>query len=68
MEQAEWVANLTEKKAEYKEKYVPGYYNLVARYYSDYEGPYLLGEKVTYVDFAIYQSIDNDQRTGTLPV
>lgn len=47
---------------------MPGYYSLVAQYYSDFEGPYLLGDKITYVDFAIYQSIDNDRRTGTLPV
>lgn len=47
---------------------MPGYYNLVAQYYADYVGPYLLGDRVTYVDFAVYQSIDNDQRTGTLPV
>ncbi|CAI7662116.1 unnamed protein product [Penicillium pancosmium] len=56
-----------EKKPEYKDKYVPEYYRLVAQYYSDFEGPYLLGDKITYVDFAIYQSIDNDRRTGTLP-
>jgi glutathione S-transferase len=66
--QAQWVANLREKKPEYKDKYVPGYYNLVAEYYSNYNGPYLLGDRVTYADFAIYQSIDNDRRTGTLPV
>jgi glutathione S-transferase len=47
---------------------VPEYHSLVAQYYSDFEGPYLLGDKITYVDFAIYQSIDNDRRTGTLPV
>lgn len=47
---------------------MPEYYRLVAQYYSDFEGPYLLGDKITYVDFAIYQSIDNDRRTGTLPV
>lgn len=68
MKQAKWVANLGEKKPEYKDKYVPEYYSLVAQYYSDFEGPYLLGDKITYVDFAIYQSIDNDRRTGTLPV
>ncbi|KAJ5988513.1 glutathione S-transferase [Penicillium waksmanii] len=64
---AKWAANLGEKKPEYKDKYVPEYYSLVAQYYSDSEGPYLLGDKITYVDFAIYQSIDNDRRTGTLP-
>ncbi|OAQ62447.1 glutathione S-transferase [Pochonia chlamydosporia 170] len=63
----QWVANLKNKSAEYKDKFAPWYYNLLAQYYTDYEGPYLLGSRVTYVDFAIYQSIDNDQRTGTLP-
>lgn len=49
-------------------KFVPQYYALLTQYYSDTEGPYLLGDKITYVDFAVYQSIDNDTRTGTLPV
>lgn len=47
---------------------MPTYYDLIAQYYSEYEGPYLLGDRVTYVDFAVYQSIDNDRRTETLPV
>ncbi|KAJ5590222.1 glutathione S-transferase [Penicillium hetheringtonii] len=64
---AKWVANLSEKKPEYKDQIAPEYYNLVAQYYSATPGPYLLGDKVTYVDFAVYQSIDNDRRTGTLP-
>ncbi|KAJ5088914.1 glutathione S-transferase [Penicillium angulare] len=65
---AKWVGYLMEASAEYKDQYVVEYYNLMAEYYSDYEGPYLLGEKITYVDFAIFQSMDNDERTGTLPV
>ncbi|OQE20378.1 hypothetical protein PENSTE_c013G05875 [Penicillium steckii] len=64
---SKWVANLSEKKPEYKDQSAPEYYNLVAQYYSATQGPYLLGDKVTYVDFAVYQSIDNDRRTGTLP-
>ncbi|KAL2839541.1 glutathione S-transferase [Aspergillus pseudodeflectus] len=64
---AQWVANLKGGNAEYKNKVVPDYYNLVGQYYSEREGPYLLGDKVTYVDFAVFQSIDNDRRTGTLP-
>ncbi|KAM0458903.1 hypothetical protein ACHAPV_005893 [Trichoderma viride] len=35
--------------------------------YAEIDGPYLLGDKITYADFAVYQSLDNDQRTGTLP-
>lgn len=49
-------------------QYVPTYYDLLAQYYSDVDGPYLLGDKITYADFAVYQSIDNDTRTGTIPV
>ncbi|KAL4880769.1 glutathione S-transferase [Aspergillus karnatakaensis] len=64
---AHWVASLKGATAEYKDVVVPKYYNLVAQYYADTEGPYLLGDRITYVDFAIYQSIDNDRRTGTLP-
>lgn len=48
--------------------YVPTYYDLLAQYYVDVAGPYLLGDRITYADFAVYQSIDNDRRTGTLPV
>lgn len=36
--------------------------------YAEIDGPYLLGDKITYADFAVYQSLDNDQRTGTLSV
>ncbi|GMF75371.1 unnamed protein product [Aspergillus oryzae] len=66
--QFQWVANLTEKSEKYKNEVAPEYYNLLDQYYRDQAGPYLLGNSVTYVDFAVYQSIDNDERTGTLPV
>jgi glutathione S-transferase len=66
--QSRWVANLTEKADKYKNEFVPQYYTILGQYYNDREGPYLLGDKVTYADFAVYQSIDNDERTGTLPV
>ncbi|PWY74472.1 hypothetical protein BO94DRAFT_524307 [Aspergillus sclerotioniger CBS 115572] len=65
---SEWVSNLMNKSDTYKDEYAPKYYNLIAKYYSDIEGPYLLGDKITYADFAVYQSIDNDRRTGTLVV
>ncbi|EIT74589.1 glutathione S-transferase [Aspergillus flavus] len=64
---SQWVANLTEKSEKYKNEVAPEYYNLLDQYYRDHAGPYLLGNSVTYVDFAVYQSIDNDERTGTLP-
>lgn len=62
------MANLTEKSEKYKNEVVPEYYKLLDQYYRDRAGPYLLGDSVTYADFAVYQSIDNDERTGTLPV
>ncbi|RAL03505.1 glutathione S-transferase [Aspergillus ibericus CBS 121593] len=62
---AEWVCNLMKKSDKYKNELAPKYFNLIEKYYSDSEGPYLLGDKITYVDFAVYQIIDNDRRTGT---
>ncbi|KAK4867778.1 hypothetical protein LT330_006669 [Penicillium expansum] len=64
---AQWVAILKGVTESYKNEIVPAYYDLVAQYYSDVDGPYLLGDKITYADFAVYQSIDNDTRTGTIP-
>ncbi|RSL43075.1 hypothetical protein CEP53_011880 [Fusarium sp. AF-6] len=62
-----WVTNLKGPNSEYKDKIAPQYYDLIARFYADREGPYLLGDVVSYADFAVYVSIDNDARTGTLP-
>ncbi|RFU80200.1 glutathione s-transferase chloride channel, c-terminal [Trichoderma arundinaceum] len=62
-----WVENLGKPAEEYKNSFVPKYYDILAQYYSETDGPYLLSEKITYADFAVYQSIDNDLRTGTLP-
>ncbi|CAH0031867.1 unnamed protein product [Clonostachys rhizophaga] len=59
----EWVACLPKPSDDYKASR-PKYVDLIAQYYSDTKGPYLLGDKITYVDFAIYQSIDNDKRVG----
>lgn len=47
---------------------MPEYHRILSHYYSQHEGPFLLGDKVTYVDFAVYQSLDNEQKIGTLPV
>jgi glutathione S-transferase len=62
------VQNLGNSTEEYKNNIAPNYYDILTQYYSETDGPYLLGDKVTYADFAVYQSIDNDLRTGTLPV
>lgn len=66
--QAKWVPQLSNKTDEYKNKTAPEYYKLVAQYYADSKGPFLLGDRITYADFAVYQSIDNDEKIGTLPV
>ncbi|RAO64956.1 uncharacterized protein BHQ10_000968 [Talaromyces amestolkiae] len=63
----QWVANLKNASDEYKNNHVPKYYKIIAHYYSQRGGPFLLGDRVTYTDFAVYQSIENDQKTGTLP-
>ncbi|KAJ4251454.1 hypothetical protein NW762_011437 [Fusarium torreyae] len=64
---SKWVPNLSNPSDEFKDKIVPEYYDVLAQYYSDREGPYLLGNEVSYADFAVYQSIDNDTRTKTIP-
>ncbi|KAL5043913.1 hypothetical protein BDW71DRAFT_187274 [Aspergillus fruticulosus] len=64
---SQWVSSLKGASDEYKNTVVPKYYRILGEYYSQRAGPYLLGEKITYVDFAVYQSIDNERRTGTLP-
>lgn len=66
--QAQWVAQLSAKTEKYKNETVPEYYKLIAENYAKGGGPFLLGSKVTYADFAVYQSIDNDAKIGTLPV
>lgn len=68
MLQIRWVASLSGVTDDYKNKFLPLYYNVIAKYYSENEGPYLLGDRITYADFAVYQSIDNDERIGALPV
>ncbi|KAF5657684.1 glutathione s-transferase p 10 [Fusarium heterosporum] len=62
-----WASNLSNPSEDFKNKTVPKYYDLIAQYYSDREGPYLLGDQVSYIDFAVYMSIDNDIRTKTSP-
>jgi glutathione S-transferase len=66
--QTQWVANLKNASEDYKNSYTSQYYNILSRYYSQHGGPFLLGDRVSYADFAVYQSLDNDEKTGTLPV
>ena len=62
------MANIDKVSDEYKNSYVPDYLKILEHYYLQHEGPYLLGNKVTYADFAVYQSLDNDKQIGALPV
>ncbi|KAH7027217.1 uncharacterized protein B0I36DRAFT_136462 [Microdochium trichocladiopsis] len=62
-----WVKALSGASDEYKTKTTVEYYKLVAEYYAQSGGPYLLGDRITYADFAVFQSWDNDKRIGTLP-
>ncbi|CAG1974793.1 hypothetical protein QX201_010104 [Fusarium graminearum] len=65
---AQWVRNLKEgPRTEYKDTAAPQYYDLIGKYYADREGPYLLGNEISYTDFLVYVSIDNDTRTKTIP-
>ncbi|KAF5247123.1 hypothetical protein FAUST_975 [Fusarium austroamericanum] len=65
---AQWVRNLKEgPRAEYKDTAAPQYYDLIGKYYTDREGPFLLGDEISYTDFLVYVSIDNDTRTKTIP-
>ncbi|KAH7184719.1 uncharacterized protein B0J16DRAFT_319518 [Fusarium flagelliforme] len=64
---AGWVSNLKNASEEYKNNTVPTFHERLEQYYSDREGPYLLGNEVSYADFAVYMSIDNDTRTKSLP-
>lgn len=61
---AQWVANIKGPSEEFKNETVPKFYSIVAQYYDDRKGPYLLGERITYADFAIYHAIDNNERIG----
>ncbi|OGM42362.1 putative glutathione S-transferase [Aspergillus bombycis] len=63
----QWVSNLGNVTEKFKNEFVPNYYNVLATFYAQKEGPYLLGETITYTDFVVYQSIDNDSQIGTLP-
>ncbi|KAE8344905.1 hypothetical protein BDV24DRAFT_148744 [Aspergillus arachidicola] len=63
----QWVNNLGNVTDKFRNEVVPDYYNVLGRFYAQQEGPYLLGERITYTDFVVYQSIDNDSQIGTLP-
>lgn len=47
---------------------MPRAIQVLESYYQESTGPYLLGDKITYVDFAVYQILDNDAAVGAKPV
>ncbi|KAL7928132.1 glutathione S-transferase [Trichoderma chlorosporum] len=58
------VTHLITKTAEYKKTIAPDYYRISDQYYSKNGGPYLLGNKLTYVDFAVFQMLYDNKKTG----
>ncbi|RFU81721.1 hypothetical protein TARUN_508 [Trichoderma arundinaceum] len=63
-----WVTQLTAKAPDYQATHVEKFHRLFTDFYSrDTSGPYLLGNKPTYVDFAVFQALDNDQCIGCGP-
>ncbi|KAL2836140.1 glutathione S-transferase [Aspergillus pseudoustus] len=64
---AEWASNLSKVSDGYKSKFLPDYYTVLSEYYGRSDGPFLLGDRISYADFAVYQSIDNDAGIGALP-
>ncbi|KAK0390532.1 hypothetical protein NLU13_0036 [Sarocladium strictum] len=65
---AQWVASLTGVTDDYKNEKAPRAIRVLDSYYKeDKGGPYLLGDRVTYADFAVYQILDNDTCHGAKP-
>ncbi|KAL7785709.1 hypothetical protein V8C43DRAFT_290794 [Trichoderma afarasin] len=63
-----WVTQLTAKAPDYQGTHVKKFQDLFTDFYSrDASGPYLLGDKPTYVDFAVFQALDNDEAIGHGP-
>lgn len=58
------MANLKDVSEAFKDRIVPTYYKVLEHYYSLNSGSYLLGDKISYADFAVYQSIDNSEKIG----
>ncbi|KAG2208969.1 hypothetical protein INT47_011109 [Mucor saturninus] len=49
-----------EKKENHKNIVTPRYINLFEKSYAKHDGPYILGEKITYPDFLVYHLLDDD--------
>ncbi|KAI9264748.1 glutathione S-transferase [Sporodiniella umbellata] len=56
-----------EKRKQHEESVRPAWLNKFEKYYSDNtQGPYILGEKITYPDFLVYHLIDDDSARNML--
>ncbi|KAL2209670.1 glutathione S-transferase [Sarocladium strictum] len=65
---AAWVASLVSGVTdEYKNETAPRAIRVFDSYYKEHSGPFLLGDRITYVDFAVYQILHNDSAAGAQP-
>ncbi|KAG2230815.1 glutathione S-transferase [Thamnidium elegans] len=55
-----------EDKKKYVEVDTPRFLDIFERYLSAQEGPYILGEKISYSDFLIYHRLDDDMALDRL--
>lgn len=67
-----WATSLLSSDAQIKETFTtktsPQFWALVGTHYDRTPGPFLLGDKITYADFAVYQAYADDTATKTIPV
>ncbi|KAG0164401.1 hypothetical protein DFQ28_010527 [Apophysomyces sp. BC1034] len=48
------------QKKEHKEKTVPKYLGIFEKAYTERDGPYILGQEISYVDFIVYHRISEE--------
>ncbi|CEJ82283.1 hypothetical protein VHEMI02359 [[Torrubiella] hemipterigena] len=56
-----------EVKEAYAKKTSPQFWELVGTHYDRTTGPFLLGDDISYADFAVYQAYSDDSITKTIP-
>ncbi|KAF7729508.1 hypothetical protein EC973_004182 [Apophysomyces ossiformis] len=49
-----------EQKKTHAEETLPKYLNIFEKIYAKHDGPYALGQQITYIDFMIYHRIDDE--------
>ncbi|KAI9253400.1 glutathione S-transferase [Phascolomyces articulosus] len=55
-----------ENLKEYSETQAPKHYSRFERIYGTNEGPFILGSEISYADFMVYHTIDDQKRTQDL--